>query len=1130
MSRLVLGLDLGEASVGGALLEVNDDDEILKVLWANSRVFSGVVDEKSKITLNAKRRGFRGQRRTIDRRAKRRRNVERALTIIGLLPEDAVERDRVLGRWSPKKEGRLLNPYEIRSRAIGEQVELFEIGRALQHILQRRGFRSNRKAKLADLIAPGSPFAGDEELRQWVRETDESVDVDEETDTMSAQIAGTDARSASQVVDGNESDVALQVDVGDDPRKTLDAINALKERWERSGLSTIGRYLHSLPEGQKKRKVNRLSREWLEDEFDRIWDFQSQFYPDILTTANKSLVRSAFEQRPLKPFRVLLPKRGYVAGVSSNEALRQFRACSLLGSAKPVARRGHWVSHRYRILETLRNLRLVVGDDVRELTPEEFVPLADELQSTPFLTWPKIRERLRVGRAGRFTIEGSKGSPNGIQGNTTEIALKKVFGEKWRADLHLTKDVEHAQLDFMQDIETYFGDPIHLFKLLQKPKSKHNPLYPLSKRQAFDVLCESFSTSTTNLSIQAMRRLHKDMLNGLLPHEAKDLQRAELQPEGKCEELPPPPPLRNPRVHRALTELRKVVNALIKKYGMPDLIRLELATELKETKADRDRVSKLTSDNKKLNKQAEEWFRAQPGQAGSQVSRKDKIKYRLWLQQREICPYCLENIGSTDLLNDTADIDHVLPIRRSGDDSISNKVLAHRACNARKGDRLPAEVWKPGTKEAKDRLAVIKKTGNRALLRKFQMEEVDDDFVARQLQDTRYITKEAVKYLKQLKMAGIEWGDDKLTVWPTNGQATGFLRRVWELNDLLPPLLTKKEVKAIEEANENGDGAEAEEIKRKNRNDHRHHAIDAIVVALTNPKRFKAAVEAYRGPKEHRPKSKANLYKPDKALIRTVINKAITSHAVNKGIRGALHDGSYYGRKELNGTILYVRRISVKELLKPDAKRPKLEETRKQIEERVYDPDLKRALLQRLSMGDWEEAFGSGNVQILNGRGQKMQVATVRVRHPKRSDDSTINIDIPGEKDSSHRYVAPESNHHAEIIRSPKGRLVHRVVTMIDAARALRSREDGKGSPYGLKVRSGETLLMCISKDESIEFNDQPMRVASTTSDCIWLRPPNDARTANEHESLRIRGDSLAKLGRKLSASPLGELTPTDAP
>lgn len=1099
MSRLVLGLDIGESSLGGALLRLNDDDELEEILWANSRVFSGVIDPQKKVTLNSQRRGHRGQRKTIERRVRRRRRVENALVRAGLLPTQEKERDIVLGRSGAKLDPKYLNPYKIRARALDGPLEPFEIGRALQHLLQRRGFRSNRKAKLADLLGPKSEFRGDEELQAWIRDTKESNDAEDGQEEIESE---TDSK-----VKEDEPEAGSDAD-SDDPTKTLKAIESLKGKWERSGLPTIGAYLNKeLAEGKKVRKRNRLSREWLEDEFEAIWDAQAKYHPHLLTEGAKSNLRISFEQRPLKAFRILLPKRGWLGTESERKhELRMTKACAILGPCKPVARRGHWVSQRFRIMETLRNLRLQIGNEVRPLTKEEYVPLADKMQSQGSMSWPRVRKEIGVGSGAKFTIETSEGSLKKLLGNSTEIKLKAILGPKWNDSLALPADVERDQREFMQDIETC-DDPLKLFKMLQRPKpptEKHpgNRIFPLTKRQAFDLLRESFSSQTTNYSVRAMRTLHKDMLAGKMPHEAKDDAVKAERPEGALERLPTPPALRNPRVHRALQEVRKVVNALIDKHGLPAEVRIELARELKENKPEREAHSKAIRANEKLNKDAEDWWRKQPGLNGHEVTRKDKLKHRLWDQQKTVCPYCLLCIGATDLLNDTADIDHVLPLTKGGDDAFSNKVLAHRHCNAEKGDRLPWEVWGHDKQAWLDRRAVIQAAGNRALLRRFDMEQVPENFIARQLADTRYITTEAVKYLEQLK--GVK-------IWPTNGGATGFLRRTWELNGLLPKLETKKKISEEE----------------KNRLDHRHHALDALVVAMTNPKRYRAALVAFRGRREGRDQAKARFYRPPVQKIMEVISHAQTSHALNKGILGPLHDASFYGRLERSGEGVYVRRIGVAELIKADVRRPDFEETRKNIAERVYDRDLRRALLDRLSQGDWVEAFKTPPLRLLDGKGNLMLVDTVRVKHPKRSDDSTINIDHPGDKDRRDRYVAPESNHHAEVIRLANGKLTHRVVRMIDAARAMR----GNSSPYGLAVLPGEELVLCLGSDEIVEYDGEPMKVASIAMACVFLRGPNDTRSSNDTDPMPISGDpKLSKFGSKLVSDPLGNLSPYDGP
>lgn len=1115
MSRLILGLDLGESSLGGALIQVDEDEQLEQIVWVNSRVFSGVVDQKSKVTLNQKRRGFRGQRRTVDRKARRRRRIENELARIGLLPTSQQERNIVLGRNNPSKNP-YLNPYELRAKALTEKLQLYEIGRALQHLLQRRGFRSNRKAKLADLIYRDPELQHDQELLEWINETPESIDTGDENNEL-------------EIPSSTQQEAEVQKDdEKEDPKKTLQAIANLENKWRQTDFQTIGAYLaNELKNGKKVRKINRLSRVWLEEEFDAIWEKQAHYYPEIMTEKAKNDIRMAFEQRPLKPFRFILPKRGY-SEIDLRELLRMTRACGMFGPSKPVARKGHWVSHRYRIIETLANLRININNEAIPLTIEQVQEVAQMMQSTASITWPALRKKLGYkDKNTKFTIEGSQGSLAKLTGNTTEITLKKILGYKWDDDLNLKPEIEQNQLEFMQDIETC-PDPLKLFKMLQRPKKNGNKIYPLTKKEAFEIVKQSFSTKTTNYSVKAMRELNKLMLDGMMPHEAKEELRKKIGNNTNEQQqqtqndnlnyLPVPPPLRNPRVHRCLYEVRRVVNALIDCYGMPDMIKIEMGREMKENKNEREARSKAIKEKERENQSAEEWYRNQPQYANRQLSRTDLMKYRLWKAVDEgTCLYCLKKIPASDILNDTVDIAHIIP-RQSGDDSFSNKVLMHRECNAYMGDRLPCEIWPPGSDEWNERLAIVKKVGKpdkygkTPLQRKFERTEIPEDFAEHQLKDTQYIVREAVKYLEQLNMKGIPWGSTTLKVWPTNGKATGFLRKVWEFNDILPKLETTKKIKDED----------------KQRLDHRHHALDAIVIALTTPKLYTAALKDSRGTKVERAEQTAKRYKPPKQLIKEAIDNAKTSHAVDRGIRGALHDAMFYGRKEMNNQTLYVRRIPIEQLYQPDARKPDKEKTKEYVKNRVYDPDLKRAILQRLEQGDWDTALKITHElpKLTDNKGNIMHVETVRVSHRKRSDESTINIDNPGSKSPQDRYVAPESNHHAEIIRLPNGKLTHRVVTMIDAAKNIRSNR----SPYGITLKDGEQLVMTLGIDEIVEYEEVPMRVASTGMDVIFLRGVNDARMANDKNNCVVRGKSLSKLGRKLRFDPLGNLTPVDGP
>ena len=138
MASLTLGLDVGCTSIGWALI----DEEGETILAVGVRVFPEGVDrdqqggEKSK---SQSRREARGMRRQVARRARRRRQLRDALTKVGLLPDDSEGTKGVMG----------MNPYRLRRKALTEKLELHELGRALFHLGQRRGYLSNRKTDKA---------------------------------------------------------------------------------------------------------------------------------------------------------------------------------------------------------------------------------------------------------------------------------------------------------------------------------------------------------------------------------------------------------------------------------------------------------------------------------------------------------------------------------------------------------------------------------------------------------------------------------------------------------------------------------------------------------------------------------------------------------------------------------------------------------------------------------------------------------------------------------------------------------------------------------------------------------------------------------------------------------------------
>lgn len=268
----------------------------------------------------------------------------------------------------------------------------------------------------------------------------------------------------------------------------------------------------------------------------------------------------------------------------------------------------------------------------------------------------------------------------------------------------------------------------------------------------------------------------------------------------------------NPTVHVALNALRRVVNALIDRFGSaPAEIHVELARELKRTKTEREEDSARRARSERENERIRDALREH---GIPEPSALDIKKVKLWeeLGQDELtrrCPFTDRPISFSQLINGEAEVEHILPFKRTLDDSMANLTVALRWANRIKGNRTPHEAfgndfhaaegitW-DGVRERGEALPPNKswRFGPDAMERF----ERDRDFIARQLTDNAYIARAAADYLGCL--SGVE------TIVPNRGGLTALLRGKWRLNGILS------------------------DDNRKTREDHRHHAVDAAVIAL----------------------------------------------------------------------------------------------------------------------------------------------------------------------------------------------------------------------------------------------------------------------------------------------------------
>ena len=297
--------------------------------------------------------------------------------------------------------------------------------------------------------------------------------------------------------------------------------------------------------------------------------------------------------------------------------------------------------------------------------------------------------------------------------------------------------------------------------------------------------------------------------------------------------------LRNPVVEKILNQMVNVVNAIIDTYGKPDEIRVELARELKKNAKEREELTKSIAQITKAHEEYKELLQKEFGLTN--VSRTDILRYKLY-KELETCGYktLYSNtyISREKLFSKEFDIEHIIPQARLFDDSFSNKTLEVRSVNIEKGNKTAYDFVKEKYGESGignsleyylNNIENLFKSGkiSKTKYNKLKMTEQDipDGFIERDLRNTQYIAKKALSMLNEISRR----------VVATSGSVTDKLREDWQLVDLMKELNWEKyKALGLVEYFEDRDGRQIGRIKNwTKRNDHRHHAMDALTVAFT---------------------------------------------------------------------------------------------------------------------------------------------------------------------------------------------------------------------------------------------------------------------------------------------------------
>lgn len=838
---------------------------------------------------------------------------------------------------------------------------------------------------------------------------------------------------------------------------------------------TVGQYLWaSLEENPHISIKNKpFYRQDYLDEFEKIWETQAAFHKQ-LTPELKQEIRDIiiFYQRPLKSKKSLisvceLEQRKVKATIDGKE--------KEITIGPKVAPKSSPVFQEFRIWQNLNNV-LLIDNDTNEKRP------LDEDERN--LLYEELSIKAKLSKTEALKILNKKGKQwdlnyKELEGNRTQAILFDCYNRIITLTGHEEYDFKKIKAsDIRRRVSTIFKnlgfstEILDFDPSLEKHELEKQPMYQLwhllysyesdnsrtgnesllrklettfgFPEEYATVLCDVvFEEDYGNLSVKAMRKILPKLKEGKIydkacedvgyNHSRHSLTKEELDQKVYKErlELLPKNSLRNPVVEKILNQMINVINAIIDEYGKPDEIRIEMARELKSSAIERESrtraISQGNAENQRIREILEKEF------ALSYISRNDIIKYKLY---EELKPngfktlYSDTYIPKDKLFSKDFDIEHIIPKARLFDDSFSNKTLEARDINLAKSSKTAFDFVKEkygeeGAEAYKKKLDMLLDNDviSKAKYNKLLMAEADipSGFIERDLRNTQYIAKKACEVLGELVR----------TVTPTTGEITNRLREDWQLVDVMKELnFEKYEKLGLTEIVEDRDGRKIKRIKDwTKRNDHRHHAMDALAIAFTKPSfiqylnnlnarsnkgdsiyaienkelhyeegklRFNAPIPV----NEFRAEAKRHLsailvsIKAKNKVMTQNVNKIKTKHGIIKKIqltpRGPLHNSTIYGTK-----------------MRPIIKMVKVGAALDEATiNKVSSPAIREALLKRLNeySGNAKKAFTGKNILdknpiYLNAERTKTVPALVKTVewksfHPTRKlIDKDLNVD-----------------------------------------------------------------------------------------------------------------------------------------
>lgn len=849
----IYSFDIGVASIGWAVIE----DNALKDMGV--RIFTKAENPKTGESLALPRRAARGVRRRLARRSGRLNTIKQLLCKeFKLELQDYLSSDGKLPKaYISSKAAPLPSPYQLRTKALDQKVDSSELARIVLHIAKHRGY-GNKHAKESKDTESGKVKKAIEENRLILQ--------DKGYRSVGEYLCKEYFQQARELDPTKQSAVSLEFK---NVRNTTDS------------------YEHC------------VSQDMLQDELKLIFARQRALGLELNEAFEKRLLAKIFEQRPLKSFADKVGECQFIAGEKrapkDSVSAIEFVALS-------------------RIINTLANLSKKSGEIYDKAMVLKI--LASVLEKGE-MSYRALREIINLDEKIQFVdsrLDYTRDFKEAEKVKFVEFAhlkaFKKALGESFAS-------LEREHIDKIASQIAVIKDVVELHKELESYSAKEQLHLTGEQIQALSNL--NFSKHIS-LSFKALEQIlpfmrgecqarssNADYCIGIdesgesqcLRYD-ESVEKAGLNTGKKASKgdiLPPfeefEPYLANPVVKRALAEYRKVLNALLKQYGRPHKIHIEYAREAKLNATERQKYEKEQRENYAANQAA----RKQCESLGLEPSSTNLLKLKLWKEQGEFCAYSGEKITPTHLKDPTAlQIDHIYPYSRSFDDSYMNKVLVFTKANQEKGDKTPFEAF--GADSAKwgkivGLITFAKKLPKSKARKILNANFVDKEagFKLRNLNDTSYIARLVADYTQTyLEFLPLDESEDTTL---GRGQQ-GSKRHIVVVNGALTATMRHYLGFAS-----------------KDRNNHLHHGLDAVIIGFMNDRVIKAFSEfkktqetsraayyAHTLSKEEYKKKRAFINLPNGENFRASVLEKLESIFVSKPprlrARGALHEATFY--------------------------------------------------------------------------------------------------------------------------------------------------------------------------------------------------------------------------------------------